>query len=373
MKACCPSLALGCLLFLIFTAAGPGTLPTLEARRGSGSATAAELRPGVIVDPSGGVVYLMNPDGGIDAVSVHSGRLLWSTAEAAKPLAIHGETLIAQGGRDGALDVVVLNQEGKHRLTLPLKLPEGVWGLVDEGLDKKLEVRADILEGTPFVSWEYTRKLIQGIAPRPDERSLESKSSGTYRLDLAAGRAVAVEASAMTKTAARPLPDAVQRWVDAGTLSHPPAQLGAVLAATQVVRERGPTRIVLKRWQAPGGEALGDVELFTGDYILEVLSADGGHLLVAERVAPGEWDEYGWSVFSLETGERLGGLRNHQSHAWFAVEGSTLIYVARGYGRRVGDGWIEEPRMLRAIRLDTGVVAWERPLRDPSFRGSFPP
>ncbi len=356
----------GGFLFPVLAAAVPITLMAEASRR---SADASDLRVGVIVDPSGSAVYSMNPDGGIDAVSPSTGELLWSTSEAARPLALHGDRLIAQGppdGRTGVLDVVFLGAgDGERRRTLSMELAGGVWAAVDLGMSTTFEARAVILEDEPYLLWDHTRRHGKGIAPEPGT-AFEQRLAGAFRLDLVAGRAVAVDPETLKLETT--LPSAVRQWADSGELSTAPAPAGEVLAGTQVVGER----IVLKRW-SPSGAPLPDIDIFSGPYVLEIRSADGRHLLVSERVAPGDWEEYGWWVFSLESGRRLGQVRNHRSHAWYVVHDSTLIYVVLPHGRRVGGEVLIEPLTLRAVLLDGATVIWERPLRDTSYQGPFPP
>lgn len=339
----------------------------------SRSSDAADVHPGVIVDPEGVAIYLMNPAGGIDAVSSASGELLWSTRSAARPLSLLGNLLIAQGpptGRAGVLDLVLLDTgNGELRRTLAMALPADVRGAVDQGMSTSFEARGIVAQGEPYVVWSHTRRYAKGVAPEPGEE-LEQKDLGASRLDLATGRAVAVDPAVVQREVVIPatVRQTARQWQDAGELSAAPAPAGGVLAATRVVGGR----IVLKRWN-PAGVPLADVELFSESYLLAIRSADGRHLLVVERVAPGEWEEYGWSVFSLETGQRLGQVRNHQSHAWYVVRDSSLIYVAYPYGRAIGDEWVVEKQKLRAVEVDGGALIWERPLRDTEYRGPFPP
>ena len=51
----------------------------------------------------------------------------------------------------------------------------------------------------------------------------------------------------------------------------------------------------------------------------------------------------------------------------------TLVYVEPPYGRRVGDEWIDEPRKAKAILLGSAFSVWQRPLRDTTYKGPFPP
>ncbi len=333
------------------------------------SVDAASLRPGVVVDSEGHSAYIMNPEGGIDALLASSGETLWTTRLAAKPLALHQDLLFAQGlptGADGVLEVVLFDAgDGEWRQSLSLQLPAGVVVAVDEGMSTVFTARVEVSRDVPYLLWDHLRRYAKGIAPQPGEE-LGQLQVGAFRLDLLAGRAVAVDPTTLQLAAT--LPPAIQQWVGRGEVSTAPAMTGEVYAATRVVDGR----LVLKRWDL-SGQSLVDVELFAGPYLLEQRSADGRHLIVSERDAPGEWREYGWSVFSLDTGERLGQVRSHRSQAWFRVDGARLIHLQPTYGRRVGDGLIEEPRQVRAVRLDSGLMIWRRPLRDPSFRGAFPP
>ncbi len=331
------------------------------------NAEAADV-PGPTVDPNGHAIYAMNPDGGIDAISPTSGELLWRTGEAARPLAILGDQLIAQAqpASAGVLDVVFLDtRDGTYRRTLSTALPEGIVAAIDQGMSTNFTARAEILDDEPYLLWDHTRRYAKGIAPAPGEE-LEQKIAGASRLDLTTGRTFAVDPTTLELTPA--LPPAVQQWVDSGELSTPPAAAGEVLAATRVAGDR----ITLKRWRR-SGEPLPDVELHSGPYLIELRSANRRHLVIGERVAPGEWDEYGWSIFSLETGQRLGQVRNRFSHAWYIVRDGTLIYVALPGGRRVDGKRVVEPLTLRAVLLAGGATVWERPLRDTSYRGPFPP
>jgi hypothetical protein len=61
------------------------------------------MRPGVVVDPAAGRLYMMNPQGGIDAVEITSGKLLWTTKEAAKPLIAYDGSARGPGGTESRL------------------------------------------------------------------------------------------------------------------------------------------------------------------------------------------------------------------------------------------------------------------------------
>jgi hypothetical protein len=354
---------------LLYAAEPLTLLPTYQTH----SSDAADLHPGVVVDESRGVAYLMNPDGGVDAVALDSGDLLWSSEQAARPLTVAGDRLIAQGPPTvsrGTLGLVVLDTtDGTRRQDLQLGLPANVRATVDGALGVEFEAWGSVVNGEPYVLWEETRRYTKGIAPEPGE-PMEEKLEGAGRLDLAAGNAIAVDPADVERQP--PLPSAAEQaarqWRAAGELASVPRLAGDTLAAVRTVGQR----ILLARW-SPQGAPLPEVELFSGPFLHQIRSADGRHLAVVERVAPGEWEEYGWTLFSLETGRRLGQVRQYPSHAWYIVHGTQLIHVAPPYGRRVGDERIVEERRLRSIDINSGEPLWEQPLRDTEYRGPFPP
>src|SRR5262245_43772920 len=154
----------------------PAAAAPLSAVAG-GAADAVVLRPGAVVDPGRGVVYLMRPRGGIDALELSSGRSLWSTQDAAKPLLAAGELLIAlaERSRPGAadpaspprLDVVLLDaRDGRPRRTIRVALPDRLWSAVDDGPGRSLKVAATLQRGGGVVvSWLVEETPMKGIAP----------------------------------------------------------------------------------------------------------------------------------------------------------------------------------------------------------------
>src|SRR5229473_1044909 len=52
--------------------------------------------PDGVADAAGKTAYVANAAGGIDAIDLAKGELLWDTKEATKPLALLGDKLLAQ-------------------------------------------------------------------------------------------------------------------------------------------------------------------------------------------------------------------------------------------------------------------------------------
>jgi hypothetical protein len=71
----------------------PALIATSWVVMASQSALAFEFAQGVIVNGIGSVVYVMNPEGGIDAVNLSGGAVLATTTRGAKPVSELGEKL----------------------------------------------------------------------------------------------------------------------------------------------------------------------------------------------------------------------------------------------------------------------------------------
>ena len=88
----------------------------------SQGAFAFELAQGVIVDSARARIYVMNPDGGIDAVAFSNGAMLATTARGAKPLLLDDGALLAQAeGKEGVLSLVSLRTQDLEPSAFPFR------------------------------------------------------------------------------------------------------------------------------------------------------------------------------------------------------------------------------------------------------------
>src|SRR5687767_2413840 len=60
------------------------------------SDSAALIHDGALLSPRHGLVYVMRPRGGIDALDLASGRLRWHSDGAARPVGLVEDRLVAQ-------------------------------------------------------------------------------------------------------------------------------------------------------------------------------------------------------------------------------------------------------------------------------------
>jgi hypothetical protein len=99
---------------------------------------AFEFAQGVIVDPAAAAVYVMSPEGGIDAVSVSGGAVLARTAQGAKPLLLYDGSLLAQAERKDGSNTLSLaglsTKDLKPLFLVDVPLPSGIAASVNDRL-----------------------------------------------------------------------------------------------------------------------------------------------------------------------------------------------------------------------------------------------
>lgn len=358
---------LACALWVILLV----STPVVAGQSAPAGAPIFEIRHGVIVDAARGALYLGKPNGGIEAVELSTGRSLWTSGEAALPLALDNRLLLTQAEQVPAgqrLRLVVLDAcaEGRKVVESLAALPPDVRALVADELGRSFRATAERDQDGFLVSWLYKKTLIQGIRGEPPpQRTL----SGTARVVVRARRRATARAA--TARPPRCVARLAERLMELNGLPHLPWLARTVFAITQGGRG-GP--LTLKRWDACKGEALPD-RILSRNALAALPSADWKHVLISQRVGSGGSDdpEYQWSIFSLETAERVGDLRRDASAAPFFVWNNSVIFESQPYGFRSGTAWIEMPLEILAIRLSSGGPIWNRAIRDLEYRGPTPP
>lgn len=286
-----------------------------------------ELINGVIVDPGSSVIYLMNPERGIDAIEVASGKLIWRSTTAAKPLLLFDDRLVAQAealSGNRVLPIVVMNTaaQGERLLSATVPLPSPAFASIDDAMGSSFTADASLSSGELELTWRFTpRPNLGRPGPAPPE------IAGAARIDLKTGRV-------------QVLPD-----------GSAPTQHRA----------------------SPNGGVPADIQLEPG-LNLSIASADSKTFLAnkpAGTDATG-WTDYQWVIYSLHTREKLGEIRMPTSAAPFFVWNSTLVYVSRPYGRRIDGKWVQESLELRGVDLKLSRELWKIPIRDTAYHGPFP-
>ena len=313
------------------------------------SGSTVELRPGVVIDPERRVAYVMNPRGGIDAVGLSGGELVWHSDDAARPLASSGDVVVAQAEPPkrraqaaNELQVRVLDaRTGRQRVAIEQTLPPGTRANVVDTAEGAFAVRARSTPAEATLAWEFVEAPRQGVPP------------GTF------------DASGALNTEQRPAPEAAQAK-SPSTTGVVRVDLRSGKASSLQPGEELPAW-AQRRADVPAEQRVASIP---GD---QFLSADGRHVLTSTRVADDRvFDKYQWTVFE-RNGRRLGTLRDYRSHAAFIVVGSSIVYEIGPFERRTERGVVTEPLRVRAVDLSKGEEQWARAVRDTEYRGPFPP
>ncbi len=251
-----------------------------------------EFRSGVVVNPVRRIAYLMRPGGGIEAVDLSSGRLVWFSDAAARPLLLRDERLLAQvepTERGNVVRLTVLSAtEGKPVLPVEeMALPEGVSSSVEDGPGTSFRL-SGLSEGpAALISWEYSRQYVGGRAPGPEDKARERQASGTFRIDLRTGHAE-LGGSSTREGRTRPqstLPASLKKLMDSNSLPGPLWNQGKVFATAFPGVGPEKDRITLRRWDAQTGTPLTDVVLSAEGLTIRYASADNQHLLASRRAS----------------------------------------------------------------------------------------
>ncbi len=312
-----------------------------QSMRPAAPENSAALLEGVVISPRQGVAYVMR-SGGIDAVNIATGKLRWRSDKAAKPLALVGDRLIAQGRGGKTLDVISLDaNSGAARDSVRIPLPEGVVATVVDTPAGSFRVRTDSTASELVVSWEATgiEVAAQGYVPAVDDGQAPDSSP------QAAAQAVTGEA----------------------VLSLTSASM-AIKAEPSVSRTQSPSivRSSMEELSSPAVRGVGGRQM---------LSADGRHVLVTEPIegAGSSLYRHRWTMYERASGTRLGSVQSLVSATPFVVVGTTLYHTVPAHTVRKDGKFVEHPTSLRAVNLKTGEKAWEMAVLETSFRGPFPP
>jgi hypothetical protein len=155
--------------------------------------TPATLMPGAgVADPAAKVGFFPNTTGGIDALDLANGKLLWTSKDAHRPLLASADRLFAQKNLDkpNQIRVVILDstREGKRVLeSETITLPDWVSVTVAYGRSYRSNARLDM--NVLFLSWEARAFYAGGARPTPEiEKAARKEASGVLRIDLTTGK-----------------------------------------------------------------------------------------------------------------------------------------------------------------------------------------
>lgn len=292
------------------------------------------LREGLIIHPTRAEGYVMVP-GGVAAVDLISGAVLWQSDAAANPLALSGNTLVSQAEPDtfpNRLELVALDveQRGAVRARNSIALPPGVLVSIGEWPLGIFTATGRAAGGAVIVTWQYVPQKLRGRDH--DVEGNRAAAASAARLPIQGAVRMDVVTGAMTRMENAPM--------------TPPAS---------------------SSWALPRRSRLSSASSKARQFE----SADQRHVLASERVADDrEFRKYRWTIFDAATGTRLGETRSHVAFAPFVVRDNVLVFDTTPYAVAGGG---TEPAKLRGVDLATGAERWSLPVREVVYRGPMDP
>jgi hypothetical protein len=336
-----------------------GVFAGLPLGQSQQTANSFELAPGVVVDLNTNRAYVMQPGGGIAALSLDRGDKLWNSTDAAKPLTVSGNLLVSQAEPEeeaNELEIVTLNAEdqGRRVFAQTIPLPARVRPSITRSAARSFTATADVVTGDAAVTWEYQERFVQGKRPERELLPGETESPGALPPGaLRTAQGEVVEGGPKTETAN----GAFRLNLKSGAVTpQKPERRSAPIAEAGLAVELSPS------------------QQLSGVPQPQFLSADGKYVLSPKLATDGApWDKYVWTIYDRNTGEPRGEFRTHVRYAPFFVAGSLVVYQIGPYERKTANGMVEEPLQLRAVNLKNGEIVWSQPIRDTVERAAPPP
>ncbi len=308
-------------------------IPTQSSEAIAASESAFLLRAGAVVDPDAGHIYVMNNEGGIDAMSL-DGEVIWSSKTVARPLGMYGNFVITQQGTSpaGELSLEFIDRSSGERVgETNLLLAEQVSASIAEGPHTVFHAQTRLENGSVLVDWKFTKMHSGAMLARDEMLQAPAKSA----------------VSTAPKTIG-------------GTVSYDPVS-GTQKQISNTPREyasAAKTQLLAKEF-IPGA-------------LQAMYSVDDRHVLVTERVAPGTLSEYRWSVFDAQAQNEIGYVPSRQGGASFFVNGNTIVFASSPHTRFDNESSEEHGLELMAMNLETHELTWVKEIRDTKFYGPYP-
>jgi hypothetical protein len=340
-------------------------MPRESRAQGTSEMSGLHLGPGVIVDPSKGYVYVMNPGGGIDKLQIKDGQRVWnSNADgAAKPLAVAGDRLIAQATTPGAansLKIVALDKDGSvakdpasgKSVVGVRSLPPGVRPSIIDTPRGRFVAKVRPAGQFAVVSWEYSeRPRRRGLPPGVEQKLQPTPTEG-------------FAASPPSTGGPGHTSHAFRMNLTDGSISDEPAVAPPV----------GPGPAAAPPQAAPPAELLPGINAPT-----KIPSVDGKHVLVSTPTPPAQAPDqkftwYTWKIYNRDAKNAADAIVKFDCHfaaADFVVNDSLVIYRTAPY-KTVSPN---EPAKVevRAVDTTTGKEVWRHAVKNTSDHTPPPP
>ena len=332
-----------------------------------GSLRAAALPlPVGIAEPGGSTGFFASASGGIEAIDLATGKLLWETNEAQRPLLVVGNHLLAQAGlKRNRLRILRLDLARNGECDLesdPVVFP--AWVVTGEAPGHSFSARWHLEKHQLVMDWEAAAWYAGKTKPTPEEESAARKhANGVALIDLRTGQVEVRPAVKVVSSPPPPLPEYLEekavRWQGI---------VGKHWKVLALEEEEGMQRLVWHAWDRETHKAEPPKELLRGKRLLVRETLDE-HILCLREATPSP-DERAtltpskaqrwWWLYSVDLDKGIGRIPVEPGMHSLAVVGKRAFYLVPGTLRGRLDRPNMQPRTLKAIDLESGKKLWER-------------
>ncbi len=350
--------------------ASDGTLePSRRLRSGLvGAAQASPANaplPGGLADATGRRGFVASAVGGIEAIDLITGHVLWASIEAQVPLLAANDRLYAQAGtKRNRLRVLVydLNRTGEVVLESdPVVFPDWVVTGVAPGHSFKADwkLQHDVL----MLAWQAETWYHGKDKPTPQAQA-HKQAEGRVRIDLVGGKVqhLPAEPVAVTIGPSVPVKDLEKkeiRWQ--GVIR---GQYKAVVLQTEKEQEK----LLLLSWDR-SGSALLPSELIRASKVTLMPTLDERMVCVREvqpspdrKIPIADRDRFAWTLYDLDTADVVARITFEPSTQAMVVIGSRLFVMQAGPIVGALHETVQSSRILKAIDLKSGKPLWQHPI-----------
>jgi hypothetical protein len=325
------------------------------------------LLPKGVADPSGHTGFVSNPSGGIDAINLTTGKLLWQVSAIQRPLIVTGNRLFSlapeeKRGHAARVEVLDVNRQGEKILASdPVVFP--AWVSLDETPGCVLRLEAAIDGHDLILRWEAHARYVGGAAAPPAIREKYKKdASGVVRVNQETGGVTSLPA-----TPPEPMHTDLKHVTSSpyylgAAIEEVPLLVGNKLVALAVNESKGGEDLVLKTWDAKTGKRLDPVSLRQGKGLVARVTDDKQYLVVQDEVADTATDRKSPSwVFELTNGRPVAHPNLEPGIQAITVLEPRLYYAVAQVSAKPTSG-LKQPWTLKAADMKSGQILWERPI-----------
>lgn len=356
----------GSLLLLSLLCSRPALAASPPVAIPEPTADAPVRLPVGIADAAGQTGFFASASDGIEAIDLASGKVLWETHEAQRPLLLDDDCLLAQAGTKRNRLRILRFDPKRHGAcdfeSDPVVFP--AWVVSGEAPGRSFTAHWQVQKHHLVLNWEASAWYAGKTRPTPEQtRAARKHASGIARIDLRTGQIEIRPAEKKTPTPT-PLPDHLekkaQRWR---------GRIGPHHKVLTLEEENGQQCFVLHSWDRNNQTEQTPKELMRGKQLLARATLDERILCLREASpSPDERASFmpkksgWWWLFAVQTGQLVGRIPEEAGMHAIAVLDQRVFYLVPGTFRGSLDKPSIQPRILWVIDLATGKKLWEHPV-----------